>query len=298
MTPASPYPVERVEPEWKLDREAMGTKDKFWYRESRSQNRWLFKFPRKETGEHWAEKIAAEIAAILNVDHAIVELAKVNQDRGSATEEFTEERFELHHGNELLARKLSGYDKAMKFGQTQHMFDNIMQTLERIFKEEKAAKKMCQNFSGYLILDAIIGNTDRHHENWGILVERIEDRYRGRLAPSFDHASSLGRELQDQKRQQWLNEGWVGHYSERGRGGIYWAEADSRAPAPLELVRRAARDYPSLFDAPLKRAAGLDEGRVAEAVKRIPDGWMSAPARKFAVALVHYNLCELRKLVR
>ena len=53
-------------------------------------------------------------------------------------------------------------------------------------------------FVGYLMLDALIGNTDRHHENWGIMTGRGRPQV---LAPTYDHASSLGRELSDQKRQ-------------------------------------------------------------------------------------------------
>ena len=39
--------------------------------------------------------------------------------------------------------------------------------------------------------------SDRHHENWGILRERIATGWLDCLAPTFDHASSLGRELVD-----------------------------------------------------------------------------------------------------
>lgn len=41
-------------------------------------------------------------------------------------------------------------------------------------------------FAGLLVFDALVGNTDRHHENWAI----VEDT--GLLAPSFDHGASLG----------------------------------------------------------------------------------------------------------
>jgi hypothetical protein len=49
----------------------------------------------------------------------------------------------------------------------------------------------------------LIGNTDRHHENWGILIELQRNHWRVNVAPSFDHASSLGRELRVE-RQHWL----------------------------------------------------------------------------------------------
>ena len=75
------YPVMEVKQEGILNSEGMGTKDKFWYRDPRTGRRWLFKYPRKGTGEHWAEKITGEVAALLNIDHATVELVTVPKDR-------------------------------------------------------------------------------------------------------------------------------------------------------------------------------------------------------------------------
>ena len=51
-------------------------------------------------------------------------------------------------------------------------------------------------FVGYLILDAVIGNTDRYEENWAVIVHG-DDRS---LAPTFDHASCLGFMLDDDQR--------------------------------------------------------------------------------------------------
>lgn len=292
------YPVLTVDPEWKLDSEVMGTKAKFWYQESPDDSRWLFKFPRKYTGEHWSEKIAAEIAALLNVSHGRVELAELDGERGSTTETFARNRRELRHGNELLAKTVSGYDRGQRFGQSQHTLGNVLQTLERIFVRATAASRASRDFAGYLVLDAVIGNTDRHHENWGILVRRVGQSYLGYLAPSFDHASSLGRELSDERRLHLLKEDRVGDYSERGRGGIYLSDTDKRAPSPLELVRRSVDDCPALFSPTLKRAAETSGKDIRRAVERIPGSWMSRTARDFAVALMGYNLDELRKLGR
>ena len=58
----------------------------------------------------------------------------------------------------------------------------------------------------YMVLDALIGNTDRHHENWGILRTRVDGQWEDKVAPSFDHASLLGRELQDVRREKLLVE--------------------------------------------------------------------------------------------
>lgn len=43
------------------------------------------------------------------------------------------------------------------------------------------------------MLDALVANLDRHHENWGIVVDP-SGLLPTELAPTFDHASSLGDE--------------------------------------------------------------------------------------------------------
>lgn len=64
------YPVVAVDPEWGGP-EDMGTKRKFWYRRAEGHGpAWLFKYPQPNTGQHWAEKIAAEIARALDIRHA------------------------------------------------------------------------------------------------------------------------------------------------------------------------------------------------------------------------------------
>ena len=72
MTSSYPiYPIS-AQPEWI---EQMGSKPKFWFRRPDDGQQWLFKFSREGTGEDWAEKIAAEIAGMLDISAPGVELA-------------------------------------------------------------------------------------------------------------------------------------------------------------------------------------------------------------------------------
>ena len=105
------YSIVEVKAEWMLQPEAMGGKEKFWYRQpGELETSWLFKYPRAGTGEHWAEKIAAEIAESLSIRHARVELAVLKDRPGIVTESFARGGRELAHGNQVLARKIRGYD--------------------------------------------------------------------------------------------------------------------------------------------------------------------------------------------
>ena len=288
-----PYPILKVDSKWRIEQEPAGTREKFWYQQpGDTERQWLFKYPREKTGEHWAEKIASEVADVLAIEHARVELAAFEDQRGTVTESFARGGRELAHGNEVLARRIHGYDPRLKRGQSMHTLSNIFQALESIYVRRATPAKL--KIAELVVLDAVIGNTDRHHQNWGLLQRRVgKDRWMSRVAPSFDHASSLGRELPDEHRGRRLSENLVGSYAEKGRGAIYWSGDGTHGPRRLELVCRAVSVYPGLFLPALEKLKRLDESVISDLVNRVPDTWMSPLARKFAIALMCYNLERL-----
>ena len=289
-----PYAIVEVMPEWRMGREDLGSKTKFWYRFERRGRAWLFKYPNAGTGEHWAEKIAAELAAALGIEHARVELARFGGERGSATESFVGARGELYHGNQALAQALPDYDRDRKFGQSQHTLENIWRTFDAVF-DPQAALAAKRRFAGYVVLDALIGNTDRHHENWGLLRRSAMGGWEGVLAPSFDHAAALGRELRDERREKIMAEGRVAQYLAKGRGGVYRAEDERRGPAPLALALWAIGRYPEFFRPAFDKLAALNENAIGDIVGRAPAGWMTPAARAFAIAVAAHGLDRLRE---
>jgi HipA-like C-terminal domain len=195
--PQPPYKVIEIQPEWVVESEALGSKAKFWYRANDGEPEWLFKFPQENTGQHWAEKIAAEVAASLGINHARVELAVFRGTRGSATESFARRGRRrpdrsLFHGNQILAGRVLRYDPMKLFGQSDHTLANIFAAIDNTFPIEWSARMAKVIFASYLVLDALIGNTDRHHENWGILIKQVGNQWEGFLAPTFDHRLRLG----------------------------------------------------------------------------------------------------------
>ena len=129
------YPIISVKQEWVSEAEDMGSKDKFWYLQATDeQGHWLFKYPRAGTGEHWAEKIAAEVANLLAIPHARVELAVFGEDRGSATESFAREGYRnwstaTRCWRESFKDMISG----RRFYQSSHTLANIWQVMDRVF---------------------------------------------------------------------------------------------------------------------------------------------------------------------
>jgi len=288
------FTVVKVKSEWERESEDMGSKYKFWYTNPVS-GKWLLKFPRGNSGEHWAEKIAAEVGRVLGIDHAKVELAVFEGKRGSATKSFADVGTgqTLIHGNQLLELAVQGYDPNKKFNQSSHTLKNIWKVFDSVLHDPEVAK--CR-FADYLIFDAIIGNTDRHHENWGLLSQVAEDEVSVDLAPTYDHASSLGRELNDSKRERIFANNRIGTYVERARGAIYWSDSDSRGISPLELVRRSMDTFPDLFSPGLQRVKNLERETLLNPLMQIPNGWMSTLAREFVSDQMDYNIRNLQEL--
>lgn len=303
------FSIMQVHPDQVLESEQMGSKEKFWFRdpEDPAERDWLFKFPTPGTGQHWAEKIAYEIACEMRIVAPRVELAEFEGKRGSATLSFTKvrsgrtfERYELFHGNQILAGMDAAYDPDRAGRHPMHTVQRIFRSMD-IFQSREYAESCRVKLAEYLVFDALIGNVDRHHENWGILRKQLKDcGYRGRLAPSFDHASSLGRELVDeggkQSRKRYLDDLGVEKYSERASGAVFVDETSKRGPSPLKLVKwcLAHNDFSRYFRPSLKKLDSINPSAMKRATERIPDSWMGDLPRGFVIDLFRVNLETLK----
>lgn len=291
----SSYTIHSIsaQPEWV---EQMGSKPKFWFRRPEDDQSWLFKFAREGTGEDWAEKIAAEIAGALEIQAPGVELAEFTGRRGSISRSFVLQRegWNLIHGNELLADYVPGYRRELVFHQSEHTLDNMLTVLRRIFPDPQQSRAQIGHLVGYLTLDALIGNTDRHHENWGVLRRTTTDgSFEARLAPSFDHASSLGRNAPHEERERRLREGSLETYVRRGHGGIYLTTTDQRGANPLELVLQVAPTMLEAFQPWLARVRALSSASIQRMIDAVPETLMDSTAKRFAIAFVEYTRTQL-----
>jgi hypothetical protein len=283
----SQYEVVSIPLDAREDTEQLGSKPKFWV--LLGADRWLFKEARPNTGEDWAEKVASELAKELGIIAATVELADYAGRRGCISLNFVDVDAgeALVHGNEILAFEVTGYDKQKKFRQSDHTLENLQAAVRRIFGPDLATGILTQ-LASYIVLDALIGNTDRHHENWGLKV-KPNDKSRGlqlEVAPSFDHASSLGRELLDSRRADLLNASKISGYIAKGRGGIFRDADHAHGENPLKLVQNAAGAYPAIFQDSIRKVAALDPQVVRHILAAIPQERASLLARQFAEAMI------------
>jgi hypothetical protein len=122
---------------------------------------------------------------------------------------------------------------------------------------------------------------------------------RQRLAPSFDHASSLGRELGDAKRAARLGNsgrGTIAGYASK-TSSAFWSDTGGARHTPNEALLGAARLRPSAFAAWQRRLTALPIETLERIVERVPDERLSATGKRFTLELLRYNrqtLIELR----
>ncbi len=293
------YPIFHLSTDSPILTEQLGSKPKFWFRSQEDDQEWLFKFTREGTGEHWSEKIAAEVAAWMGVPAARVELAEFTGKRGAASLSFVrrKEGFDLVHGDELLAGHVTGYERDRVFRHSGHSIHNILDAVTKAFPDTDLRHDQLCRLAGYVVLDALIGNTDRHHQNWGMLRRQTESgTIEQEIAPSFDHASSLGRNESDERLERRLRDNQVLRYLRKGRGGIYWTSSDAKGANPLDLTEKAARKWPKFFEPWLQRIHQLDESRFFGIVNKVPDDWMSPTQKKFCLALLASSCSELKRI--
>jgi hypothetical protein len=223
---------------------------------------------------------------------------------GCAVKSFLKKHEILAHGNELLGGAIKGYDKDKQRGQADHHFSNIVNTIEKWFPG-KYRKSVSLHIVGYFVFDALVGNTDRHHENWGMLLKPVKVpeadkkqgepmRFRVALAPTFDHGSSLGRELLDDRARLLLADPkGVQRYIRKATGGIFENAQASKGLSPMALVELIAAAYPELVRPWNNRIAALPEDFASPLLARIPESCMTQTSREFVLAF----LSESRKII-
>jgi hypothetical protein len=290
------YPIVTVLPDSSTQLEQLGTKAKFWYPFDNNQKA-LFKAGRPGTGENWAEKVCCELAQLLGLPHAEYELALWRGTKGVISPSLVPQNGRLILGNELLAWVHKSYEPAARYKTTQHILRRVIAVLQQTtigtpsgWIRPRQVSNAVGVFAGYLLLDALVCNQDRHHENWGLIVT---PEHGLTLAPTFDHASSLGRNETDETRRKRLNtrdKGFsVESYVTKARSGFFENKSSTKAMSTLEAFRDCAKANGRAGQYWLDRLYALKNSDFSDILNEIPDDFISPEAREFANAMLDIN---------
>lgn len=291
--------ISRIE---STDIEPMGTKEKLWF--PYKGGRYLFKAGRQNTGDDWAEKVTCEICSILQVPHAHYDFAKWGSLKGVITPTFVPSGARLVHGNELISEIEPGYEKTKRFRQSKHTLSRVLAIIDSGKVELplgwaplKYVSKAADVFVGYLMLDVLIANQDRHHENWA-LIEMPDSKIH--LAPSYDHASSLGGIELDKNRMDRLSTKDtlrnMKAFVSKARSAFY-SSPEANSPMPtLDAFYCAGIEHKEATKAWLNRLEEISPENIRNILGSVPREEITEIASLFAQKIIELNKEALLRL--
>jgi hypothetical protein len=243
-----------------------------------------------EARTDWTEKVVTELANLLNLPVARYELAS---GYFSDSPEIVEGVVSLNcipnnvdgvfTGQELLSR-LVNYSGD---NPSQYTIENVLKALDLANVKPPSNWEQpiaginsgAKLFVGYLLLDTLVNNSDRHDHNWSVMS--IDNQIE--LIPSFDHGLSLGSTDEDEDKLNLSLSDYVNRYSQS-----CFQEGYSKVPN-LTIFKRAAQLYPDAAIVWQERLKQVTPTQIQEIFHRIPDGRITPIAAKFALDLLAYN---------
>lgn len=120
--------------------------------------------------EFWSEIIASEIGSLLGFNTLRYDIAFNTDEIGCLSKSMvTQGQNMLNEGINYLTGYDASYNPKDKKSKIQYTFHFISESLKH-FKLDKYIKEIVE----IIIFDSIIGNGDRHQENWGVITDYNE----------------------------------------------------------------------------------------------------------------------------
>ncbi len=208
----------------------------------RPNHRYLFKkSSHRYPWQFWMEIMAYRIGQIMGVSVPPAYAAISEKEGGAggpvfgALIEWFYEKNDLYvDGGRLMSALIPNYDTHKG---TQH-------NLETVLKATRSAKYWAR----VLTFDTIIGNVDRHQDNWGmIFVKSGKPKIMIQMSPAFDNGTALNYEIIEDNFCKFEDESYANRYltkSKRARHHMRWNLEESGDVTFYEFMGRFLKKFP------------------------------------------------------
>lgn len=174
--------------EYKGNSMGSGRSEKIWL--TNGDQIGLFKYPKIgndncNTFEHISEKLASDIATLLEVPCAKIEIGKYNDRDGCMSHIINKSDENLIEFISFITQLYPNYDTYKLYDSDKKEYYSLNMLISTMDSFELGCKK---EFFEMIIFDALIGNSDRHHSNWAIKISKNNELS---FAPLYDNGSSL-----------------------------------------------------------------------------------------------------------
>lgn len=261
--------------------------------------RYLFKRSKRSyPDQFWAEIVAYRVGCLMDVGVTPTFAAWNSRTKQCAAliEWFYDDSMESFvMAGDFLQQLHKDYDR--KLGTQHNILDNMrllrMLTIPKVLAEPHWR----QWWIDALLFDALIGNTDRHQDNWGFIFIRSQQNISCRLAPLFDNGTSLGHERFTNHVSRWTDVDYQ-RYISKGKHHVKWSLKDP-VQGHIALLQRALEQWPDTREAAHAKL-NFSSDDLSDAVVDLPKLNAVTPLSnerlKFMLRLMSYRLTLLKAL--
>lgn len=216
---------------------------------------------RRKSTELASEKIACEIAKVIGYKCADIELAK-DQDGELCVLNYSflkPDESLIEFASEASISQ-NGCDRKEKY---------TIQGIKRIL--DTVDEKLYSEFIGLQVFDALIGESDRHEENWGyIRTSKSSDIV---LAPFYDNGDSLMHNINENRVEEYINDeaGFL-RYIHKSKTKIL--DNNGHKIKHFQLIDYLITENPIFLREELQKTKNLTDDIIKEIIYRIPDEYL------------------------
>lgn len=166
----------------------------------------------KESRNSCPDQFWMEVVAYIVGDHLKIAVPKafpavIKKDNGKVVcgaliEWFYDPQEETFtHAVDFFCKYIEEFDT--KIGK-HHNIEDVMKLCRVASLKHNLKTDWRHWIADFILFDSLIGNSDRHQENWGVICRKAEKRVKDiRLSPLYDNGTSLGHEKQTDKVRCW-----------------------------------------------------------------------------------------------
>lgn len=272
--------------------EGSGRSEKIWLQDSISKRVGLFKF-KKDIGttDHISECIAYQLACLIDVPCAEFELGTYKGREGSMSYGITADKESLIEGINYILKIYPEYDMNNlkdRASDKVYSLEMIKESIENYIKFD--------DFLVIPIFDYLIGNTDRHQNNWAIIYDGIGMH----LSPLYDNSSSLCAYMKETDLKACLGNDkmkWLSVVETKSKSVIRIKSTDKKKPTHLQVLQYICENfYEETRDLVSRIIARVNEKNIDIILEPYSDDQLSSDRKRVIKKYLLHKVDKLREV--
>ncbi len=275
--------------------EGSGRSEKIWLQNPDTEQIGLFKF-KKDIGttDHVSECIAYKIAELLDLPCAKFELGIYQGREGSMSYNIIERDSQmLVEGIHFITSIYPEYSSnSLSDSKTTHKYsiEMVLNSLGVLVPKE--------DFLKMLIFDFLIGNTDRHQNNWAVIFENDKWWW----SPLYDNSSSLCAYTPEEQITELLGKDenrWKALVDTKSKSMLRCTVLEEKRPTHLMVLRYIKENYfEETFDFVNKILTIMTECQICDILKVYSDEELSSARKKLITKFLLSKIQMMKEVYR